>query len=143
MRAGVAWFALLALALPGVASVGGFCCEQGIAKIPDCCSSAMKMPGMDSPQMESMTSNVVDADHSVAMTGTDCGPAPNSEVPTYLLRSEAAFDGSPSVVHGFDPVLASNWTAGMLSSAISGLSLVDEAPPRPLQSDPLFVVLRI
>jgi hypothetical protein len=142
MRAGVAWFALLALALPGFAWVRGICCEPGLTKGSDCCASATKMPGMDSSQMESMTDAPVSADRSVAVTATRCAPVPGSEIPEFLVRSEGAFDGSPLLARDIHP-LTSNCGADLFSSVNSAVLLVEGTPPRILLSDPLSVVLRI
>jgi hypothetical protein len=143
MRAGVAWFALLALAVPGFASVRGLCCEPGLAKSTDCCASAMKMPGMDSSQMESMEGGAVAADRWVAVASTQCAPVPDSQIPEVLVRSEGTFDGSLQPTRDIHPALALNGGANVFSFETAALLLVEETPPRALRSDPLSVVLRI
>src|SRR5277367_2222480 len=115
--AGVAWLALLALALPGFAAVPGLCCEPGLTKGSNCCASAMKMPGMDtsqmeSSQMESMISAAVTADHWIAFTAIQCAPSSDSEIPAFLVRSEGSFDGSLLLTRNVHPALARNWDAG-------------------------------
>jgi len=147
-RAGLAWLALLALALPGFASMRGLCCEPGLAKSSDCCATqlkttAMKMPGMDSSQMAGMESSAVTADAWVAVTATRCAPGSDSEIPEFIVRSEGSFDARPLLHPGFHPALAWNWDAGISSSATSALPLVEGRPPRLLLSDPLSFVLRI
>ncbi len=124
MRAGVAWFALLVLALPGFASVRAVCCEPEMAKGSDCCAAqlkpstmktaAMAMPGMDSSRMAAMTGAAVVADSAIAITATDCGPASDSEVPAFVVRSEGAFDGSPLLTREIHSVLALNLGWGYL-----------------------------
>jgi hypothetical protein len=143
MRAGVAWFALLALALPGFAAMRGFCCEPGLTKGSDCCASAMKMPGMECSQMESTMGAAVSADHRVAITPTLCAPVPGSEFPGFLVQSEGTFDGRLLLTQDFHPWLTSNLDADLFSSGNAAVPLIEETPPRLLLSDPLSIVLRI
>ena len=140
MRTGMAWFALLALALPGFASVRGLCCEPGLTKGSDCCASAMKMPGMDSSQMESMDAP---ANDWVVITAIHCASAPDSEIPEFVVRSEGAFDGSPLLARNIHPALASNWSADLFSSFNPAVPLVEGAPPGLFLSPPSSTVLRI
>jgi hypothetical protein len=148
MRAGVAWFALLALALPGFASLRGLCCDPGLTESSDCCASAMKMPGMDSSQiessqMESVTVAALNADHWVALTATQCAPSSDSEILAFLVRSEGSFDGSLLFTRDVHPALARNWDADLFSGVTPALLLVDGTSPRISLSDPLSLVLRI
>jgi hypothetical protein len=143
MRAGVAWFTLLALALPGFASVRGLCCEPGLTKGSGCCASAMKMPGMDSSQMASMNGAADAADHSVVLTTTGCASVPDSEYPEFLVRSEGTFDESLLLTRDIHPALNSDWGANLFSSGTPALLLVEGKPLRILLSDQLSIVLRI
>jgi hypothetical protein len=147
-RTCVAWFAMLTLALPGFASVCGLCCEPGLAKGSDCCASemrtpGMKMPGMNSSQMESMNGAPLSANHWVAVTATRCAPDSDSEIPEFAVRSEGVFDGSFLLARDFHSAIAWNWGADLFSSVNSAVPLVEETPPRSLLSHPFSFVLRI
>jgi hypothetical protein len=153
MRAGVAWFALLGLALPGFASVRGLCCEPDLAKRTDCCATsmekrAMKMPGMDSSEMAAMMDTARAADSSVAnpslvVAATRCASVPSSESSEFFVQNEGAFDGSLLLTRDFHPALAWNLGAGESSSVTTALLLVEDTPPRLLLCDSLSLVLRI
>ena len=144
MRVGVAWFALLALALPGFASVRRLCCGPGLTKSSDCCAAAMKMPEMNSSQMESMLGGgPATADHWVAVTATRCVPVPDSEIAEFLVRNEWTFDGSLLLTRDSPSALAWNWGLDLRSSETTAVLLVEGRPPRIPLSDPFPVVLRI
>ena len=141
----IAWFALLALALPGFASVRGLCCNAGMAKITDCCaaltkSTAMKMPGMDSSQMESMTGNPV-MDVGVAAADA-CAMVPADDAPEFIVRSESSVERD--LLPGQNQLPALAGTRGEeLVVAASPSFFVYKTPPKLFFFDPLSVSLRI
>jgi hypothetical protein len=144
VRSGVAWYALLAVALPGFASMRGLCCEPGMTKASGCCASAMKMPGMDSSEMKLMDGGAaVAADRWVAATATRCAPVSESEVPEFLIRSQGAFDGSVLLTQDLHSAVARDRDASTFSSVTSDLLLVEAAPPEIFFSRPSSTVLRI
>jgi hypothetical protein len=148
VRSGMVWVALLALALHGFASLRGLCCDPGATKGSDCCAAqvkttAMKMPGMNSSQMESMMGAAFAADQSIAVTTSQCWPVSDSEVPQFLVRGESAFDGSPVLTRSDHDALVWNRGDGFSSSSTLALILVEGRPPRLFLPDSLPVVLRI
>jgi hypothetical protein len=98
---------------------------------------------MDSSQMAAMTGAAIVADSAIAITATDCGPAPDSEIPAFVVRVEVTFDGSLPLARDIHPALASNFGVDMSPSVAPALLLGEGTPPRLLLSDPLSLVLRI
>jgi len=148
LRSAMAWVALLALALPGFASLRGFCCGPGVTKGSDCCAAQMKtmamtMPGMESSHMDSMMGAAVAADQSIAVTATQCSPVSDLEILQFLVRGERAFDESPVLTRGDHAVSVWNRGGGFSSSSSPALILVEGRPPRLFLPDSLPVVLRI
>jgi hypothetical protein len=141
MRAVVAWFALLALALPGFASMRGLCCEPGLTNGPDCCVSAMKMAGMESSEMASMDSAPV-TDVRVAAVA-QCAMAPVGEAPEFVVRSEVSFERDLLPAQGQLPALAGTRYAELSVAATSPSFFVYKTLPELFLFDPLSVSLRI
>ena len=151
MRAGVAWFALLALALPGFASVRGLCCEPGLTKGSGCCVSAMKMAGMGESKMASMdgapvmnAAPVIDSrffDGRFAAVA-ECAMAPVGEGPEFVVRSEVSFERDLLPALDQLPALAGTRYAE-LSAAAPPSFFICKTPPKLFLFDPLLVSLRI
>jgi hypothetical protein len=141
MRAGAAWFALLALALPGFASVRGLCCEPGLTKGSHCCVSAMKMAGMESSEMASMDGAPV-VDVGVAAIA-ECAMAPVGEVPVFVVRSKVSFERDLLPAQDRLPALARTRYAELSVAEASSSLFIYKTPPKLFLFDPLFVSLRI
>ena len=151
MRAGVAWFALLALALPGVASVRGLCCEPGLTKGSGCCVSWMKMAAMGESGMTSMdAAPVMDGAlvmNAAAVNGrfaaiTECAMAPVGGGPEFVVRSEVSFERDLLTAQDQLPALAGIRYAE-LSAVAAPPSFIYKTPPKLFLFDPLSVSLRI
>jgi hypothetical protein len=146
MRTGTAWFALLALALPGFASVRGLCCERGLTKGSGCCASAMKMAGMSSSTMASMNNApAVDTrffDGRFAAIA-ECAMEPVGEGPEFVVRSEVFFERDLLPAQDKVPVLAGTHYAELSVAAASPSFFVYKTPPELFLFDQLSVSLRI
>jgi hypothetical protein len=147
MRTGAAWFALLALALPGFASVRGLCCEPGLTKGSGCCVSAMKMVGMGESGMASMGgAPVMDGapviDVRVAAVA-ECAMAPVGEGPEFVVRSKISFERDLLPARDQLPALAGTRFAGLSVAATPPSFFVFKTPPTLFLFDPLSVSLRI
>ncbi len=141
MRAGVAGFALLAVVLPGFASVRGICCEPGLTKGSGCCVSAMKMAGMESSEMDSMDSAPV-TDVRVAPVA-ECAMTPVGEAPEFVVRSEVSFERDLLPAQDQLPALAGTRPGELSFAAAPSLFFVYKTPPKLFLFDPLSVSLRI
>ncbi len=143
-RCGMVWVALLALALPGFASLRGLCCEPGLTKGSDCCAASMKMPGMDSSQMESMMgAAVVESSHRVFAAVAECAMAPVGEAPEFVVRNEGAFERDLASAQGQLAALTGTRHAELSAASTMPSFFVYKTPPGLFLSDPLFVVLRV
>ena len=157
MRAGAAWFALLALALPGFASVRGLCCEPDLTKGSGCCASemqmvGMKMAGMGESGMTSMDSapvmNAAPVIDSRFLDGrfaafTECAMAPVGEGPEFVVRSEVSFERDLLSAQDELPALAGTRYAELSVGAAPASFFVYRTPPELFLFDPLSVSLRI
>jgi hypothetical protein len=141
MRAGAAWFALLALALSGFASVRGLCCKSGLTKGPDCCVAAMKMAGMESSEMASMDGAPV-VDVRVAAVA-ECAMAPVGESPVFVVRSEVSLERDLLPAQDRLPALAGIRYVEPSAAASPPSFFLYKTPPKLLLFDPLSVSLRI
>jgi hypothetical protein len=152
MRAGVAWFALLVLALPGFDSVRGLCCEPGLTKGSGCCVSAMKMAGMGESKMASMDGapvmNAAPVIDSRVFDGrfaavAECAMAPIGEGPEFVVRSEVSFERDllPALDHL--PALAGSRYGELSGVAAPPWFFICNAPPKLFLFDPLLVSLQI
>jgi hypothetical protein len=146
MRAGVAWFALLVLALPGFDSVRGLCCEPGLTKGSGCCVSAMKMAGMGESKMASMDGAPVmsgaPVDGRVAAIA-ECAMTPVGEGPEFVVRSEVSFERDLLPVRDQLPALAGTRCAELSGVAAPPWFFICNAPPKLFLFDPLLVSLQI
>ena len=145
MRAGVAWFALLALALPGFASVRGLCCEPRLTNGSGCCPSAMKMTGMGESGTASMNSApVIESRFFEGRFAAiaECAMAPVGEGPEFVVRSEVSFERDLLPAQDQLPALAGIPYAELSASAPPSF-FVYKTPPKLFRFDPLSVSLRI
>lgn len=145
MRAGVAWFVLLTLALPGFASVRGLCCEPAVTKGSGCCASEMQMVGMKMAGMGE--SKVASMDSAPAMNGfaaiAECAMAPVSEGPEFVVRSEVSFERDLEPAQDQPPALAGTRYAEFFAATGSPSFFIYKIPPGLFLFDPLSVSLRI
>jgi hypothetical protein len=146
MRVGAAWFALLALALPGFASVSGLCCETRLTKGSGCCPSAMKMARMGASAMASMDSApVIDSRFLYARVAAtaECAMAPVGDGPEFVVRSEVSFERDLLSAQDELPALAGTRYAELSVGAAPASFFVYRTPPKLFLFDPLSVSLRI
>lgn len=139
VRMGAVWLVLLALALPGFASVRGICCApEGVQDRPDCCAASDKgldkVPGLATMAMASMAG-------SGLRVVAECAPVPVAEVPEYVVQSERLAEQGPLAAPG--RISATFGEAERLSDEASRYFKMDRMPPGISSFDPLSIALRI
>lgn len=136
MRVGAAWFALLALALPGFASVRGLCCEAELTKSSDCCASAMKMPGMDGMEMAASGDGL-----RAASPPEQCSVRQGTEVLEFVVPDAGIGDSRAVLTIEDHPAVTNRSAEISLSEDVD--FFLDRNPPGSFLTDPLTVLLRI
>ncbi len=149
IRASVAWLVLLALALPGYASVRGLCCApEGVQDRPDCCSASIgdsgNMPGMESSATRSTAalSTAANAGSGLRVIA-ECAPVPAAEGPESVVQGERFLNQKLLPARG--NVFGPGWNreAEVRSGRPLSSSNMDRTPPGGSSFDPLSIALRI
>jgi hypothetical protein len=142
LRKSMVWLVLLALLAPAVALAGTACCASGQAYSADCCAQAMKMPGMDAPQMRAMSRAPEIDVQNLGVFDSHCAPILQSEAMEFALPAAGGVDGSIRLVSN-DSSAPADQNAVIFSRDGLHLFLVDGTPPKIPLSDCLPAVLRI
>lgn len=141
-RKSMIWTVLLALLAPGMALAGVACCDAGQTKSAECCTQAMKMPGMNATQMKAISSTPDMDGQRFCASARPCSPVPESEVVEVALPIAGSVDGKIRLASDHYPAFATP-DAATSSSDATPLFLVDGTRPKILLSDRLPIILRI